>query len=346
MLMKKLVKISLFLLAFIIVLLVIVKSWLDNYEQSKLALFENKIFTLPAGSGRIALKSLLEKEGIITNTRPLLFLFKIKPELSQLKAGTYLLTPNMTIKDMLTVFNQGKEFQFDIRFIEGSQFKEWLPIMAKAAYLEQTLKGKTEKEIAELVGITGADSIEGWLSPDTYSYTAHSTDLMLLQRAYKRMKVAVEEVWRERDANLPYKTSYEMLIMASIIEKETSLSEERPLVASVFINRLRKGMRLQTDPTVIYGMGENYKNQLTLKDLRTSTPYNTYTINGLPPTPIAMPSKASLIAAAHPAQTDYIYFVATGNGGHKFTTQLRDHNKAVQEYREVKRNQKANLDKK
>lgn len=343
--MKKLFKVSIFLLTFLIVLLVIAKVWLDHYEQSKLALDENQLFTLPAGTGRAGLNVLLKKEKIVANTAPLFILFKIKPKLSHIKAGTYLLTPNMTIEDMLMLLNQGKEYQFDIRFVEGTQFKEWLAIMSKADFLKQTLKDKTEKEIAEILGITDSDSIEGWLSPDTYSYTAHSTDVMLLQRAHKKMKATVEKIWNERDANLPYKSPYEMLIMASIIEKETSLAEERPLIASVFINRLKKGMRLQTDPTVIYGMGDKYNNQLTLKDIKTPTPYNTYTINGLPPTPIAMPSNASIIAAAHPAETNYIFFVATGNGGHKFTTQLRDHNKAVQEYKEVKRNQKINLDK-
>ena len=176
------------------------------------------------------------------------------------------------------------------------------------------------------------NNMEGWLYPDTYNYTPNSTDLELLKRSTTRLQKALDKAWNERDENLPLADPYQMLILASIVEKETGIAEERPQVASVFINRLKTNMKLQTDPTVIYGMGESYTGNIRKKDLETITPYNTYMIEGLPPTPIAMVSESALQAVAHPAKTDFYYFVADGSGGHKFTRNLNEHNKAVQEY--------------
>ena len=176
------------------------------------------------------------------------------------------------------------------------------------------------------------NNIDGWLYPDTYNYTPNSTDLELLKRSTTRLQKALDKAWSERDESLPLADPYQMLILASIVEKETGIAAERPQVASVFINRLRANMKLQTDPTVIYGMGERYTGNIRKKDLETITPYNTYMIDGLPPTPIAMVSEGALQAVAHPAKTDFYYFVADGSGGHKFTRNLNEHNKAVQEY--------------
>ena len=172
-------------------------------------------------------------------------------------------------------------------------------------------------------------------SPDTWMYTANTSDIAILKRAHQKMVAEVAKVWEGRMENLPYADQNQLLTMASIIEKETAVAEERDRVASVFINRLRIGMRLQTDPTVIYGMGAGYTGKLTRKDLETPTAYNTYTISGLPPGPIAVPGEASLKAAAHPAKTPYLYFVADGKGGHTFTTNLVSHNRAVQDYLKV-----------
>ncbi|SUC18602.1 aminodeoxychorismate lyase [Proteus mirabilis] len=177
--------------------------------------------------------------------------------------------------------------------------------------------------------------LEGWFAPDTYHYTAGTTDIAILKRAYQQMEKTLEEEWLKRDSDLPYKSAYEMLIMASIIEKETGIDAERTKVASVFVNRLKRNMRLQTDPTVIYGLGDKYRGTIYRSDLNGYTPYNTYQIDGLPPTPIAMPSVASIKAAAHPADTRYLYFVADGTGGHKFSTTLAEHNKAVAQYRRL-----------
>lgn len=317
------------------------KQWLASYVQTPLSIKEDTVFTLPAGTGRVGLQQLLAQQGIVSNTTALPYLFKMSPELAKFKAGTYRLSPEMTIEDLLLLLKSGREAQFSIRFIEGTRMQDWLVVIAQAPHLEKTLAGLSSEQIAERFGISDPTHPEGWFAPDTYMYTAGMTDKALLQRAFNRMKSTLDSAWQGRDANLPYTTAYEMLIMASIIEKETAIEAERTKVSSVFVNRLRKGMRLQTDPTVIYGMGSKYNNRITRKDLTTPTPYNTYVISGLPPTPIAMPSIASINAAAHPAQTPYYYFVATGNGGHTFSTHLQDHNKAVRDYVQTIRTQRA-----
>ena len=244
-----------------------------------------------------------------------------------------------TVEDLLKLLNSGKEAQFNVQFIEGNTFKNWRKHLENAPHLKQTLKDKSEQEIFQLLALPKVSKaidewmkIDGWLYPDTYNYTPNSTDLELLQRAAERMEKALDKAWNERDKGLPLENPYEMLILASIVEKETGIAAERPQVASVFINRLKAKMKLQTDPTVIYGMGEDYNGNIRKKDLDTPTPYNTYVIDGLPPTPIAMPSEDALQAVAHPAQTEFYYFVADGSGGHKFSRNLNEHNKAVQEY--------------
>ncbi|RYZ77967.1 MAG: endolytic transglycosylase MltG, partial [Moraxellaceae bacterium] len=173
---------------------------------------------------------------------------------------------------------------------------------------------------------------EGWFFPDTYRFSKGTTDVEILTQAYNAMRKTLDELWASKAENLPYTSAYQALIMASIVEKETGIASERFDVAGVFVRRLKIGMRLQTDPTVIYGMGDNYSGNIRRQDLLTPTPYNTYTINGLPPTPIALPSKASIEAALHPAEGKSLYFVATGNGGHNFSDSLEQHNQAVARY--------------
>ncbi|MDX5627376.1 MULTISPECIES: endolytic transglycosylase MltG [unclassified Brenneria] len=304
-----------------------------NFASSPLAIKQETIFTLPAGTGRDGLETLLLDQKVISDGTFLPWLLKAEPELAKFKAGTYRFTAGMTVRQMLALLSSGKEAQFSIRFVEGSRLKEWLETLHQSSYIKHTLTDKSVREIAEQLGMKDKPNPEGWFYPDTYLYTANTTDLALLQRAHLRMKKTVDEVWQGREEGLPYKTADELLTMASIVEKETAIAQERTQVASVFINRLRVGMRLQTDPTVIYGMGDAYTGVITRKALDTPTPYNTYVISGLPPTPIAMPGKASLDAAAHPAKTSYLYFVADGKGGHSFTTNLADHNRAVRLYR-------------
>ncbi|HGM5488996.1 TPA: endolytic transglycosylase MltG [Serratia fonticola] len=310
---------------------------IERFADTPLAIGQETYFKLPAGTGRVALEGLLVRDKLIHNGRWFPWLLRLEPELAEFKAGTYRLTPGMTVRQMLELLASGKEAQFSARFIEGSRLKDWLQVLQGSKYVKHTLAGKSEAEIALALGLPEGTTLEGRLYPDTYLYTAGTTDLALLKRSQLRMYKALQDIWHARDTSLPYKTPEEMLTMASIIEKETAVAEERTKVASVFINRLRLGMRLQTDPTVIYGMGENYTGNITRKDLETPTPYNTYVISGLPPTPIAMPSRASLEAAANPAKTDYLYFVADGKGGHTFTTNLASHNAAVRAYRQVQK---------
>ena len=338
---------------FLLILLLILSGvgfWgyqeLTEFVHTPVNVTQDQLLTIDRGTTGSKLAALLEQEKILDNADLLPWLLKLQPQLNKVKAGTYSLTGVKTLQDLLDMINSGKEAQFSVKFIEGKTFKEWRKNLENAPHLKQTLQGKTDKEIMALLDIPAVskavyewNNMEGWLYPDTYNYTPNSTDLELLKRSTTRLQKALDKAWNERDENLPLADPYQMLILASIVEKETGIAAERPQVASVFINRLKANMKLQTDPTVIYGMGESYTGNIRKKDLETMTPYNTYMIEGLPPTPIAMVSESALQAVAHPAKTDFYYFVADGSGGHKFTRNLNEHNKAVQEYLRWYRNQ-------
>ena len=312
---------------------------LTEFVHTPVNVTQDQLLTIDRGTTGSKLAALLEQEKILEHADLLPWLLKLQPQLNKVKAGTYSLTGVKTLQDLLDMINSGKEAQFSVKFIEGKTFKEWRKNLENAPHLKQTLQGKSDKEIMALLDIPAVakaiyewNNMDGWLYPDTYNYTPNSTDLELLKRSTTRLQKALDKAWGERDENLPLADPYQMLILASIVEKETGIAAERPQVASVFINRLKANMKLQTDPTVIYGMGESYTGNIRKKDLETITPYNTYMIEGLPPTPIAMVSESALQAVAHPAKTDFYYFVADGSGGHKFTRNLNEHNKAVQEY--------------
>ena len=312
---------------------------MNAYLQAPIHATADQLLTIERGVTGNKLADLLAREKLVDHPAYLPWLLKLQPELNKIKAGTYSLNGINTVEELLKLLNSGKEAQFSVQFIEGKTFSEWRKNLERAPHLKQTLEGKTEREIIRLLHVPAIakavydwSSMDGWLYPDTYNYTPNSTDLELLQRSTARLQKALDKAWNERDKDLPLADAYQMLILASIVEKETGIASERPLVASVFINRLKAKMKLQTDPTVIYGMGESYTGNISKKDLETITPYNTYMIEGLPPTPIAMVSESALQAVAHPAKTDFYYFVADGSGGHKFTRNLNEHNKAVQEY--------------
>ena len=338
---------------FLLILLLILSSvvfWgyqkLTEFVHTPVNVTQDQLLTIERGTTGSKLAALLEQEKILEHADLLPWLLKLQPQLNKVKAGTYSLTGVKNLQDLLNMINSGKEAQFSVKFIEGKTFKEWRKNLENAPHLKQTLQGKTDNEIMALLDIPAVakavyewNNMDGWLYPDTYNYTPNSTDLELLKRSTTRLQKALDKAWNERDENLPLSDPYQMLILASIVEKETGVAAERPQVASVFINRLRANMKLQTDPTVIYGMGESYTGNIRKKDLETITPYNTYMIEGLPPTPIAMVSESALQAVAHPAKTDFYYFVADGSGGHKFTRNLNEHNKAVQEYLRWYRNQ-------
>ena len=331
---------------FLLILLVVLSGvgfWgyqkLTEFVHTPVNATQDQLLTIERGTTGSKLAALLEQEKILEHADLLPWLLKLQPQLNKVKAGTYSLTGVKTLQDLLDMINSGKEAQFSVKFIEGKTFKEWRKNLENAPHLKQTLQGKSDKEIMALLDIPAVakavyewNNMDGWLYPDTYNYTPNSTDLELLKRSTTRLQKALDKAWNERDENLPLADPYQMLILASIVEKETGIAAERPQVASVFINRLKANMKLQTDPTVIYGMGERYTGNIRKKDLETMTPYNTYMIEGLPPTPIAMVSESALQAVAHPAKTDFYYFVADGSGGHKFTRNLNEHNKAVQEY--------------
>ena len=232
---------------------------------------------------------------------------------------------------MLQKLNDGDVVPVSVTFLEGATFADIRKQLEHTDKVKVTLKGLSDAEVLKRIGASETHP-EGLLFPDTYRFAAGTSDLELLKKSYQAMQKKLAAVWAMRDADLPYKNPYEVLIMASIIEKETGRAAERPLIASVFINRLLIPMRLQTDPTVIYGMGARYDGNIRKRDLTTDTPYNTYTRDGLPPTPIALPGWGSLRAAVKPAQSNKLYFVGKGDGTHYFSSSLEEHNRAVGKY--------------
>lgn len=275
-----------------------------------------------------------------------------------LHAGIYQLPENPTIAEALQVLEQGaKAAMVKVQIIEGKTSKDLYQALRdnpgiKKEVLTADSDNASIAQALDLVGILPDDvinsndpivnhNLEGWFAPDTYYYGEGTSDKQVLTDLYKRQQQALTKAWENRAPNLPYKSPYEALIMASIIEKETSVPEERPLVSAVFNNRMNMNMRMQTDPTIIYGMGSRYEGNIRRRDIDEKTSYNTYQIDGLPPTPIALPSASSIEATLHPADSEVLYFVATGTGGHKFTSSLAEHNQAVKEYLSVMREKRA-----
>ncbi len=279
----------------------------------------------------------LLKQDIAIKPRWFKFIAKQKNVSHKLKAGEFELKVGLTMPEILAVLAEGKSRQYSITFPEGWSFKQIMQAIQKNKYLDKTLSPSNLQNIMSKMGAE-YEHPEGMFFPETYYFEKNTSDLTLLKRAYGKMQHVLNEEWKNREKNLPIDTSYKALILASIIEKETGAKIERPEIAGVFTRRLKKGMRLQTDPTVIYGMGDNYKGNIRYKDLRQATPYNTYVINGLPPTPIAMPGKAAIHAALHPTKGKSLYFVAKGDGTgtHYFSSSLKDHNNAVNKYQRKK----------
>ncbi|MCG7489430.1 endolytic transglycosylase MltG [Vibrio sp. Of14-4] len=327
-------RITLLLLSFVVLAgagYVYLTKHMEQYVNQALILDQERIYTIESGASFNQVLSRLTKEQLIESDKLIPLVHRFYPQMSEVKAGTYLMIPEMTLKQALELFNMGKEHQFAITFVEGSTFSEWLDSLQQAPHLDHKVQGMTEAQIAQNIGVKQS-KLEGLLLAETYHYTVGTSDLDILKRAANKLQQVLDEQWPLRQKDLPLDSPYEALILASIIEKETAVESERERVAAVFVNRLNKRMRLQTDPTVIYGMGDKYDGNIRKKDLRTPTPYNTYTIFGLPPTPIAMPGKASIKAALNPEDSRYLYFVASGNGGHVFSKTLAEHNRAVRAY--------------
>ena len=257
-------------------------------------------------------------------------LHRLKPKVL---AGEYEIPPRASPAEILTLFAEGRVVLEELTVVEGATFQEFLAALGAHARVTHTLQGKSPEQIMAALGHAGVKP-EGQFFPDTYRFAANTPDLVILGLAHDSMQKALAAAWAARRPDLPFDTPYQALILASLVEKEAALKSERPLIAGVFVNRLHKGMRLQSDPTVIYGLGERYDGTIHTHDLSADNPYNTYTREGLPPTPIALPGRESLIAAVQPAQTEALYFVATGlnDGAHHFSKTLEEHNSAVQTY--------------
>ena len=324
-------KIILFLSAILLLLVISIYLAVEYQVDQPISLDSPALIKIEQGTTVSSFSRRLVNKGWLTTRFWLRNYIRLNPSLAKLKVGTYQIDAGMSIRDLIALLVAGKEYQFTLTFIEGSTFKQWLELLATEQHITHTLQRFSINQISALLSIS-SDNPEGWFFPDTYAFTAGTTDLTILKWAHQKMKINLDALWLQRAEELPYQSPYQALIMASIIEKETSQLAEQPLIASVFINRLRKRMRLQTDPTVIYGMGDKYQGNIKRSHLREKTAYNTYRINGLPPTPIAMAGLSSLKAALNPAISDYLYFVSKGNGHHVFSRNLAAHNNAVARY--------------
>lgn len=322
------------IIAFVILLIFSVFSLvkiIDYQLEKPLMLSQPQFLTLASGTNFGTFTRQLLALDAIDSSFWLKSYVRLLPKQGQIKAGTYQITPQMNSKQLLAILTSGKEYQFSITFIEGSIFKDWLLILKSHPKIVQTLASTDYYTVAKKLGLKDKFP-EGLFFPDTYLFTANTSDVDILKRAMSKMESLLTIEWENRDDNLPYDSPYQALIMASIIEKESGQHAEHQLISSVFVNRLHKNMRLQTDPTVIYGLGDRYQGDIKRAHLKEITAYNTYRINGLPPTPIAMPGQSAIHAAMHPELTDYYYFVSQGNGKHIFSTNLEEHNQAVAKY--------------
>ena len=261
--------------------------------------------------------------------------FRWSGQARKIRAGSYEISRGTTPADLLRKMVRGDSTLATVRLLEGWTFRQFRAELAKAEALKPTTASMSDAEVMAAIGAPG-DFPEGRFYPDTYAYSKGSADLAVLKRAHHAMEVRLEAAWAERASDTPLRDSEEALKLASIVEKETGAAADRGRVAGVFVNRLRVGMPLQTDPTVIYGLGAAFDGNLRKRDLQTDTPYNTYTRGGLPPTPISMPGKASLLAAVRPDPTKALYFVARGDGSSEFSETLSDHNRAVNKYQRGK----------
>jgi UPF0755 protein len=288
-------------------------------------------FTIQAGSGVRSAMRQVNQAGVPAEPLLLEVLARGSGRANRIKAGSYRLAAGSSPLALLQMIVRGDTIQESITIIEGWTFAQMRALVSKHEGLK---KDAQAMEDTQLLARLGSDYpyAEGLFYPDTYKFSRGSSDLQIFEQAHGRMKKMLDEEWAKRVEDLPYKTPYEALIMASIIEKETGTPSERDRIAAVFVNRLKRGMLLQTDPTVIYGMGANFDGNIRKQDLLTDTPYNTYKRAGLPPSPIALPGRAALQAALNPAKTNDLYFVARGDGTSQFSENLADHNKAVNQY--------------
>lgn len=292
---------------------------------------QERMLEVPNGTTPNRMFYRMQTDGLLDDAVWLRLYWRFNMAGTPLHTGEYRLTPGMTVNQLFDAWRRGDVVQYNLTLVEGWTFRQVRAAVAKHEKITQTLDGLSDAEVMDELGHSGVFP-EGRFFPDTYRFVRGMSDVEFLQQAYMRLEQVLAKEWAERATDLPYRDPYQALIMASLVEKETGIPQERAQIAGVFVRRLRLGMMLQTDPTVIYGMGERYNGKITRADLREPTPYNTYTISGLPPTPIAIVGREAIHAALNPANGTSLYFVARGDGSHVFSDDLDNHNSAVREY--------------
>ncbi|MNZ48296.1 putative aminodeoxychorismate lyase [compost metagenome] len=311
-------------------------AWKVNSAlEQTLHVSQEQLLDVPTGTNPNRMFYRMESQGLLDDAFWLRLYWRFNMAGVPLHTGEYRMTPGMTVRDLFEVWRRGDVVQYSLTLVEGWNFRQVRSALAKHEKIKQTLDGLSDAEVMDKLGHPGVFP-EGRFFPDTYRFVRGMTDVEFLQQAYARLDEVLAKEWAERPADLPYRDPYQALIMASLVEKETGVPQERGQIAGVFVRRMRIGMLLQTDPTVIYGMGERYNGKITRADLREPTPYNTYTNAGLPPTPIAMVGREAIHAALNPTPGSSLYFVARGDGSHIFSDDLDAHNSAVREY-QIKR---------
>ena len=307
-------------------------SWYQRFLTQPVVLEqETALFTVPQGATlREVAHDLADRRWISSRFLFTMLAYQTNQQ-EAIKAGEYAITDGILPADLLALLTSGRSVQFPVTLIPGITFREALKRVFDTDVFSIELADASTAELMQRIGIED-DHPEGWLFPDTYLFDRGTSDVEILSRAHRRMREVLNEEWEQRAQGLPLETPYQALTLASIVEKETGLASERPRIAGVFVRRLQKGMKLQTDPTVIYGMGEAFDGNIRREDLTRATPYNTYVIRGLPPTPIALPGREAINAVLHPADGDALYFVARGDGSHHFSATLDEHNCAVRHY--------------
>ncbi len=305
-----------------------------TFLYSPFTVSERQVFRVEPGSSLRAISRKLVADRILLWPHHAFYLVcygRFRGEDSRIKAGEYEVLPGMTPAQLLQNMAQGKTYQHTLAIIEGWTFRQMMKAVAADSDLQHSLSDVSPEAVMKAIGHPG-EHPEGRFFPDTYLFPTNTTDVEFLRQAYQAMSRILDEEWTARMQDLPMKSPYEGLIMASIVQRETALSTERFEIAGVFVRRLKLGIRLQTDPTVIYGMGDSFDGDIRFADLRRDTPYNTYTRDGLPPTPICLPGRDAVHAALHPADGNSLYFVARGDGSHQFSATLEEHNAAVRQY--------------
>ncbi|MEX6675924.1 endolytic transglycosylase MltG [Pseudomonas sp. W2Oct36] len=309
---------------------------LAYWEQSSvlrqpLNLTQEKLLDVPSGSSPTGVLNRLQADGVIKDAFWLRLYWRFNLQGQSLHSGEYRMAPGMNAESLLDLWQKGEVVQYSVTLVEGWTFRQVRAALAKQVKLEQTASDLSDPELMAKLGHPDVFP-EGRFFPDTYRYVRGMTDVELLKQAYSRLDEVLQEEWEKRAADVPYSDPYQALIMASLVEKETGVPQERGQIAGVFVRRLQQGMLLQTDPTVIYGLGDRYNGKITRALLKEPTPYNTYVISGLPPTPISMVGREAIHAAMHPVAGNSLYFVARGDGSHVFSADLDAHNAAVKAF--------------